>query len=69
MLLSTYQLAVRVFEILNTVESDVVGVAKSLKLPLLTSASNVARFGPVFIVPNYDRYALVPSCNTLIVVI
>ena len=69
MLLSTYQLAVRVFEILNTVESDVVGVAKSLKLPLLISASNVARFGPVFIVPNSDRYALVPSCNTLIVVI
>ena len=55
--------------ILNTVESEEVGVAKSLKLPLLMSASNVARLTPVFIVPNSEIYAFVPSCNTLIVVI
>ena len=55
--------------ILNTVESEEVGVAKSLKLPLLMSASNVARLTPVLIVPNSERYAFVPSCNTLMVVI
>ena len=49
-----------VLDNLKTVESADVGVARSRRLPLLTSASNVARTAPVRIVPYSLINATVP---------
>ena len=45
-----------------------VGVARTLTLPELISASKVARDADVLIVPNSFKYTSVPSCNTFKVV-
>ena len=53
-MLKSYTL-VRVFVNLKTVDESVVGVALTLTLPELISASKVARDAPVLIVPNSFR--------------
>ena len=54
---------------LKVVELADAGNPKSLKLPELISTENVAIPTGWLIVPNYDRYALVLSWTTLIVVL
>ena len=66
-MLKSYTL-VRVFVNLNTVDESVVGVALTLTLPELISASKDARDAPVLIVPNSFKNTVEPSCNTFKVV-
>ena len=66
-MLKSYTL-VRVFVNLKTVDESVVGVALTLTLPELISASKDASAAPVLIVPNSFKYTSVPSCRTFKVV-